>query len=35
MTGLLHDGDYSDEVPEEKQGIEISKWLEEEGIFCS
>ncbi len=33
MTGLLHDGDYSDEVPEEKQGIEISKWLEEEGIF--
>lgn len=33
ITGLLHDGDYSDEVPEEKQGIEISKWLEEEGIF--
>jgi len=33
MAGLLHDGDYSDEVPEEKQGVEISKWLEEEGIF--
>lgn len=33
MVGLLHDGDYSDEVPEEKQGIEISKWLEKEGIF--
>jgi len=32
MAGLLHDGDYSDQVPEEKQGIEISKWLEDEGI---
>jgi predicted hydrolase (HD superfamily) len=32
MAGLLHDGDYSDDVPEEKQGLEVSKWLEEAGI---
>ncbi len=32
MAGLLHDGDYSDQVPEEKQGVEISRWLKEEGI---
>ncbi len=32
MAGLLHDGDYSDDVPEEKQGLEVSKWLEKAGI---
>jgi len=33
MAGLLHDGDYSDDVPEEKQGLEVSKWLEKAGIL--
>lgn len=27
MAGLLHDGDYCREVPEEKQGVEITRWL--------
>lgn len=30
LAGLLHDGDYCKEVPEELQGIQISKWIEEE-----
>jgi len=31
MVGLLHDGDYCDDVPNEKQGIQISEWVKEEG----
>lgn len=27
MTGLLHDGDYSESVPMEKQGIQVTEWL--------
>ncbi len=29
MAGLLHDGDYSSEVPPEKQGIQIVAWVKE------
>lgn len=32
MAGLLHDGDYSESVPVEKQGIKISEWLDEKGL---
>jgi uncharacterized protein len=32
MAGLLHDGDYSAEVPENLQGVQISKWAEEAGF---
>ena len=31
MVGLLHDGDYCEEVPPEKQGVQISQWLKEKG----
>lgn len=31
MAGLLHDGDYCDSVPAEKQGIEITQWAREKG----
>lgn len=31
MAGLLHDGDYCDEVPHEKQGIQVTEWLQERG----
>jgi predicted hydrolase (HD superfamily) len=31
MAGLLHDGDYSDQVPVEKQGIQVTTWLKEKG----
>ena len=31
LVGLLHDGDYCEEVPNEKQGIQISDWAREEG----
>jgi predicted hydrolase (HD superfamily) len=31
MAGLLHDGDYSEEVPVEKQGIQVTQWLKEKG----
>lgn len=31
MAGLLHDGDYNDKVPEEKQGILITEWAKEKG----
>jgi len=31
MAGLLHDGDYSEEVPFEKQGLEITQWLRKKG----
>jgi len=29
MAGLLHDGDYCEEVPPEKQGIQITHWAKE------
>lgn len=32
MAGLLHDGDYNDSVPPEKQGIEISEVLAKKSI---
>src|SRR4030042_4059963 len=32
MAGLLHDGDYCDSVPPEKQGIQITEWLKESGF---
>jgi predicted hydrolase (HD superfamily) len=32
MAGLLHDGDYCDEVPANKQGIQITTWAEEAGF---
>ena len=32
MVGLLHDGDYCEEVPNEKQGIQISEWVKDEGF---
>lgn len=32
MAGLLHDGDYAPEVPEDKQGIQITEWLKELGF---
>lgn len=31
LSGLLHDGDYCDEVPPEKQGIQIVTWAKEKG----
>lgn len=31
MAGLLHDGDYCDEVPEQEQGIKIVQWARERG----
>jgi len=31
LVGLLHDGDYSPEVPVERQGIQITAWLREKG----
>jgi len=31
MAGLLHDGDYCNEVPPKKQGVQITKWLKKEG----
>lgn len=35
IAGLLHDGDYSPEVPVEKQGIQITSWLREKGYEIS
>jgi len=32
MAGLLHDGDYCLDVPPEKQGVQITQWLKEEGF---
>lgn len=32
LAGLLHDGDYNDSVPPEKQGIEISEILVKRGV---
>jgi len=31
MAGLLHDGDYCESVPMEKQGVQIAEWAEEKG----
>jgi predicted hydrolase (HD superfamily) len=31
LAGLLHDGDYSEEVPHNQQGIQIIKWVKEAG----
>lgn len=31
MAGLLHDGDYCEEVPMEKQGVQVTEWLREAG----
>ncbi len=31
MAGLLHDGDYCEDVPDEKQGIQIVEWAKEKG----
>lgn len=35
LAGLLHDGDYSEDVPHDRQGIEVSNWLEKEGFQIS
>ncbi|MFH1561397.1 MAG: phosphohydrolase [Patescibacteria group bacterium] len=32
MAGLMHDGDYKDSVPAEKQGIEVTNTLRSQGI---
>ncbi|MFC1790157.1 phosphohydrolase [Patescibacteria group bacterium] len=32
MAGLLHDGDYRDDVPPSQQGIKVSQMLEERGF---
>ena len=32
MAGLLHDGDYCEGVPEEKQGVQITAWAKEKGF---
>jgi len=32
MAGLLHDGDYCDEVSHDKQGIQITAWVRELGL---
>jgi len=31
IAGLLHDGDYSKEVPVEEQGKKVTEWLREKG----
>lgn len=33
MAGLLHDGDYCEEVPVKMQGIQIGKWAELDGLM--
>lgn len=32
MAGLLHDGDYCESVPMEKQGVQITEWAREKGF---
>lgn len=32
MAGLLHDGDYCESVPMEKQGVQIAEWAKEKGF---
>lgn len=31
MAGLIHDGDYVEGVPENRQGIQVIEWLKEKG----
>jgi len=31
MAGLLHDGDYCEQVPMEKQGVQITYWAKDKG----
>lgn len=31
MAGLIHDGDYVNGVPENRQGIQVVEWLKEKG----
>ena len=31
MAGLLHDGDYCESVPPERQGIQVTEWAKEKG----
>lgn len=35
LAGLLHDGDYCDDVPMDKQGIQITAWAREAGFEIS
>lgn len=35
LAGLLHDGDYCEAVPVEKQGIQITTWAKEQGYEIS
>lgn len=35
LAGLLHDGDYREDVPVNLQGIKIGKWIEEKGFSLS
>ena len=35
MVGLLHDGDYCEGIPEERQGVQVSQWLKEKGLGIS
>lgn len=35
LAGLLHDGDYCEQVPEERHGIQIGEWLKEKGCEVS
>lgn len=32
MAGLLHDGDYCEGVPMEKQGVQVAEWAKEQGF---
>lgn len=32
MAGLLHDGDYSESVPVDQQGIKVTEWLQEKSF---
>lgn len=32
MAGLLHDGDYCESVPVERQGIQITEWASQKGF---
>lgn len=32
MAGLLHDGDYAEGVPMEKQGVQVTEWAREKGL---
>jgi len=31
MAGLLHDGDYCESVPIERQGVQVAEWAKEKG----